>query len=222
MSPEANDASAGEKLLFQLKMRGPQTAAELAQRLGVTPIAIRQHMQRLESQGLVVAETRAPGGVGRPARAWSLAAAARERFPDTHAELSADILEAVRSAFGDEGLARVIARRTRAQQRAYVSRMPEPTAPLAERVAALTDIRRREGYMAEWSEQPGAGFLIVENHCPICVAAAACQSLCRDELALFRRVLGPDAVVERVDHMLAGARRCAYTVRPRRGQRGRA
>jgi predicted ArsR family transcriptional regulator len=68
--------------------------------------------------------------------------------------------------------------------------------------------------MAEWSRADG-GFLLIENHCPICAAAAVCQGLCREELSLFRRVLGSEVRVERTDHVLAGARRCAYRITPR-------
>ena len=63
---------------------------------------------------------------------------------------------------------------------------------------------------------PTSGYLLVENHCPICSAAAQCQGLCAAELAVFRAVLGPDVDVERTDHILAGARRCAYRVRRRK------
>ena len=68
---------------------------------------------------------------------------------------------------------------------------------------------------------PGArktakGVLLVENHCPICAAAKACQQFCRSELRVFQEALGDDVTVERVDHILAGARRCAYLVCPRR------
>ncbi len=38
------------------------------------------------------------------------------------------------------------------------------------------------------------------------------ENLCRSELTIFRAVLGVDIIVERVDHILAGARRCAYRV----------
>ena len=69
--------------------------------------------------------------------------------------------------------------------------------------------------MAEWSRTDDGAFLLVENHCPICVAARSCQALCRDELGVFRDALGPDAQVERTDHLLAGARRCAYRIAPR-------
>ena len=68
--------------------------------------------------------------------------------------------------------------------------------------------------MAEW-RRDGDGFVLIENHCPICAAAAACQGLCRDELALFRRILGRDVRVDRIEHMLEGARRCAYRIEPR-------
>ena len=61
-------------------------------------------------------------------------------------------------------------------------------------------------------EDAAAGFLFVENHCPVCAAATACQELCRSELMVFRAVLGTDVTVERIDHLLAGARRCAYRI----------
>jgi predicted ArsR family transcriptional regulator len=47
---------------------------------------------------------------------------------------------------------------------------------------------------------------------PRCAAAAACQGLCREELSLFRAAIGAKAHVERIDHILAGARRCAYKI----------
>jgi predicted ArsR family transcriptional regulator len=70
--------------------------------------------------------------------------------------------------------------------------------------------------MAQWSRTKGenGALTLVENHCPICAAAQTCQGLCRDELALFQALL-PDAEVERVEHLLEGARRCAYRVVPR-------
>ncbi len=65
--------------------------------------------------------------------------------------------------------------------------------------------------MAEWRVK-GDSYLLIENHCPICAAATACQGLCRAELELFREALGAEATVIRVDHILAGARRCAYRI----------
>jgi predicted ArsR family transcriptional regulator len=65
--------------------------------------------------------------------------------------------------------------------------------------------------MAEWLAD-GDGYLLLENHCPICAAATVCQGFCRSELDLFRALLGPGVAVERMEHVVAGARRCAYRV----------
>lgn len=206
-------ARARDRTLFQLKTRGEQTASELARKLRVTAMAVRQQLAALHEEGLVAFRDERRK-VGRPARVWRLTEAARRRFPDSHADLTLDLIDAVRSTFGAEGMDRLLATRARRQLAAYRVRMPDGRAPLARRVAALAEIRRQEGYMAEWSRERDA-FLLVENHCPICAAAAVCSGLCRDELALFQKVLGRDVRVERTDHILAGARRCAYRIEAR-------
>ncbi len=218
MQPDPR-ARARDRVLHRLKTRGPQTASDLAGRLGVTPMAVRQHLAALEGEGLVVyAEERRK--VGRPAKIWRLTEESRERFPDTHAELTLDLIGAVRSTFGEEGLARLVRRRTRDQLASYRAELPPEDAPLEKRIASLAAVRRREGYMAEWSRD-GSGFLLRENHCPISSAARACQGLCREELRLFRMLLGSGVVVERIEHIPAGARRCAYRIRPRSTRRRR-
>lgn len=206
-------ARARDRALFQLKTRGEQTAAELARKLRITPMAVRQHLAALQEEGLVSFRDERRK-VGRPARVWRLTERARERFPDSHADLTLDLIESVRSTFGEQGMDRLLATRARRQLAAYRARMPDGAATLARRLAALAAIRRDEGYMAEWSRERD-GFLFVENHCPICAAATVCSGLCRDELALFRKVLGRDVRVERTDHILAGARRCAYRIAAR-------
>lgn len=198
---------------MQLKTRGAASAAELAERLDVTPMAIRQHLAALEGEGLVShREERRP--VGRPARVWSLTPSAAERFPDTHAELTLELITAVREVFGEGGLEQLIHARAEKQRASYQKSLPGAGSPLEERVAALAALRQNEGYMANWSAEPDGSFLLVENHCPICAAAELCQGFCRDELELFRTTLGNEVTVEREEHMLAGARRCAYRLIP--------
>src|SRR5215469_999590 len=84
---------------------------------------------------------------------------------------------------------------------------------LAERVGRLAALRSAEGYMADITRLDDGSFVIAENHCPICAAAVACQGFCRSELTLFAVLLAP-ARVERVEHVLAGSRRCSYLVVP--------
>jgi len=200
-------------LLERLKEDGPQDAGTLAGELGVSAMAVRQHLYALEKEGLVGFEEQARP-VGRPAKLWRLTAAADRFFPDGHADLTLNLLAAMRAAFGDAGLEKLLAVRTAEQIAAYRRRV-KSAGSLEARLRALARIRSEEGYMAAVEAAvEGGGFLFVENHCPVCAAARTCQGLCASELEVFRRVLGPDVSVERGDHILAGARRCAYRVRP--------
>jgi predicted ArsR family transcriptional regulator len=208
------------RVLYALKATGPQTADAIARRLGFTPTAARQHLDRLLSEALVQFADRRRG-IGRPARLWSLTAKGHGRFPDNHAGLSLELLRAAGKAFGAHGLARLIAEREKAMERLYQARLAG-AAGLAGRLRRLAVQRSEEGYMAAVERKTDGSFLLKENHCPICVAAKACQGLCRSELDLFQRLLAPEAEVERVEHIIAGARRCAYRITPKEKPRGAA
>jgi predicted ArsR family transcriptional regulator len=202
---------AADRLLVLLKTRGPQTASDLGAALGTTGEAARQQLTRLAADGLVEA-TAEPRGVGRPAQMWRLTPAGNARFPDAHAELTVQLLRMVWSELGEPALGRVMSARESEARANYTAAM-EGAADLGERVACLAELRRREGYMAEWRAE-GDGYLLIENHCPICAAATACQGFCESELSVFRAVLGSGAEVTRTEHILAGARRCAYRITP--------
>lgn len=200
-----------------LKTEGPIDSAQLAGRLGLTAMAVRQHLYALQRENLVEAEER-PVPVGRPAKHWRLTREADRLFPEAYAELSVALIGALRDTFGAEGLERVLGSRCARQQADYVGRIP-PAAPLEEKLRELARVRTEEGYMAEVRTDVDGSFLLVENHCPICAAAAACQGFCSTELDLFRSVLGPGVGVEREEHIVSGDRRCAYRVTPEVGRR---
>ena len=203
--------SSEDRILFQLKARGAQTASDIGVRLGITATGARQHLGRLEIDGLVEAETQRQGR-GRPKKYWRLTSRGHGRFPDRHADLTLELLQATKVIFGDKGLERLI-RRRESDSLAHYRQEISQERTLAAKLAALAEIRSREGYMASCTEEAEGTFLFVEDHCPICAAAASCQALCRSELSIFRRVLGDGVAVERVDHVLAGSRRCAYRIR---------
>ncbi|ODT47298.1 MAG: MarR family transcriptional regulator [Devosia sp. 63-57] len=200
-----------ERVLMTLKMQGGLSAAALGERLGTSGEAARQQLVRLAEEGLVEPQS-VPAGVGRPTQVWSLTAAAQARFPDTHAALTVQLLDIVRSHLGDAALDAIIAAREADTRRAYLAATAN-AATLKDRVAALTELRSAEGYMAAWTEQPDGSLLLIENHCPICAAATACQNFCRAEIDVFRSVLGPGVDVERQDHIVSGGRRCTYSIK---------
>jgi predicted ArsR family transcriptional regulator len=219
-----------DRILSTLKTRGALGIPDIAKVLNVTVEAVRQQMAKLEAEGLVDFESRS-GGRGRPTQIWRLTGEGHKRFPDTHAEMTVQMISAVISVFGEKGMDQLIGAREAAMRASYTEAM-RGARSLKTKLERLAEIRTREGYMAEFRPddegregedqegegqegEGGNGFLFIENHCPICTAAQACTGFCRSELALFDEVLGADVSVSRVEHVLAGARRCAYRVVPK-------
>lgn len=208
---QEESTSEGQILRF-LKFRGPQSTDSIARHLKITLPGVRKHLNALLDAQLVGYADES-GQVGRPKRSWHLTAAAERHFPDSHSVLTLEMIGAVRTVFGEDGLDRLIATRESETELRYRSAL-ESLGDTATKVAKLAELRSEEGYMADWQALPDGSFLLAENHCPICAAARICQGFCRSELSVFRKALGPDVSVERAEHILAGARRCAYVIAP--------
>ena len=200
--------SPANRILLLLKTEGPQLGADVGGHLGISAEAARQQLTKLAEEGLAEPVTEQGAGRGRPKQLWQLTAAGHQTFPDGHAELTAGLLSIITAQLGPAALDAVIAARETETLARYRQDVSAPA--LSERVSQLAAIRSREGYMADcWQEEDGS-FMLVENHCPICAAASVCAGFCRSEIETFRSVLGAD--VERSEHILLGARRCAYRI----------
>jgi predicted ArsR family transcriptional regulator len=108
---------------------------------------------------------------------WCLTPAAESHFPDAHAGLTVNLLNAAEQTFGEEGVQRLVTRCAKQQIADYRSRIPARS-PLQARLEALISIRSEEGFMAEVQRQRDGSFLLIENHCPISAAANVCPKLC--------------------------------------------
>lgn len=205
---------AKRRLVERLKRVDSATASELAAEFDLTDTAVRQHLESLQAAGLVrrIVTPRDDGsahGRGRPAARWQLTDAAGAAFPDRHVDLTVELIESIRSELGEEALDKVIDARSRRQTEQYQAMVG--TGSVAVRVRRLAEQRSAEGYVAEVIND-GGDLVLVEHHCPICVAAATCRGLCTAELDVFRATLGDDVNVEREQHVFAGDQRCAYRI----------
>ena len=207
-------STAQRRLLERLKL-GAATPAELAEALEVSQVAARQHLRALEEAGLVAARPRTGGGRGRPSAEWRLTEDAQGLFPDRHSDLTVELIDAARDAFGEEGLNRLVERRSERQIASYGEEIDAAGERLGSRVRALARRRTAEGYMAEAERQRDGSYLLIERHCPICDAAKSCRGLCRAEQEVFQTALGKEVQVERTEHLLSGGERCVYRIEPR-------
>lgn len=200
-----------QRIIELLKTQGPLTAKALAQELSVTTMGVRQHMLALEESGDVVfQDEKAPRG--RPTRFWTLTQKTNSHFADRHEELTVQLIDSVIAVFGDDGLEKLITNREESSMRSYRLALADRFG-VQEKLEKLAEIRCDEGYMAT-VEQEGDFFWLLENHCPICAAATKCINFCRSELQLFQSLLSDVAVISREEHIIEGARRCAYKVIP--------
>lgn len=196
-------------LLEALKRQGQARADDLADRLGITVSAVRQHLAALQADGLVV-HTEVRVGPGRPPHNYRLSERGDELFPRRYASIVTDLLveaEAEDPALIDRLFER---RRVRRVERAK-ARLEGKSFP--DRVAELTRVLDEDGYLAEVVPQDDGSFRIVEHNCAILAVASQYGAACGTELEFIREVL-PDARVERVAHLLSGGHVCAYEVSP--------
>lgn len=190
-------------------MRGALTAAAIAQELGITNEGARLQLLKFAEEGLVSADNES-AGVGRPKQVYRLTELGNAQFPDTHAELTVKMISIIRDSLGEAALQKIIDVNEQSGKEKYLKEL-SPILDVEQRIAKLAEIRTREGYMAEYSKDE-EGYFLIENHCPICAAAKTCQGFCTSELNTFKYVLGDRINIKRLDHIIAGDRRCAYRI----------
>lgn len=195
-----------------LKHNASMNAHQLANELGVTAMAVRQHLYSLHEQGLV-SYTEEARAMGRPAKMWELTSEANRLFPDGYADLTISLIQSMKEAFGEEGLDKMLDIRNRNQIVDYQSKVAASLS-LEEKLSAFAAARTAEGYMAESIENEDGTYYFVEKHCPICEAARACSGLCSKEVEMFQQVLGHDVEIIRSEHLLSGDNRCVYWIKP--------
>ena len=198
-----------ELLVALKKAPHPLTAKELAELFGVTPNALRRHLDALEAEELV-GHTRQVRGVGAPVHAYALTEQGQALFPQQYASVLASVLEAVREMGGPDAVRAVLRRQWVELVEGAKPRLAE--LPLSERAQLVAELRSSQGYMAEARpDDVGAGVTLREHHCAIRDVAERFPEICAAEQELIEELLG--VPVHRTGHILGGCAACEYTVR---------
>ena len=197
-----------ERAVDMLKASGPQPLSALAAELKVTVEGARSQMLKLAKEGLVTS-TVSVIGRGRPQQVWSLTDLGHMRFPDTHAALTVRLMEVMKETLGELAVAQVISANGDKGTNKYLQEMTG-VMDLESRISKFVAIRSREGYMAQYIKDED-GFILIENHCPICAAAQANREICQAELKTLQSVFS-DTIIRRIEYIIEGGRRCAYRI----------
>jgi predicted ArsR family transcriptional regulator len=199
-------------VLYAVRRRGEATAEQVAEQLGMTVSGARQHLSALADDGVVEAHelaTEAPRR-GRRTLSYATTPAADQYFPKAYGELTNELLGYVADA--DPSLLDDVFAKRREHRIAAARARLAGARGLGAQVAELVAILDEDGYLAT-SERIGRGvYRVVEHNCAIWAVAQKYGQACTSEIDFIRAVL-PNASVERVQHMVAGARHCAYEIR---------
>ena len=209
-TPLESLAPTRRRLVYELKRRGEASVEELAAESGLTATGVRQHLGTLAGDGLVD-HRREGAGPGRPRHLFRLTARGHGLFPAAYGELTNELL----GYFSDEDPDLVNAAfERRRQRRRDAARARMEGLALTEKVAELARILDEDGYMADYEAAGESTWMVTEHHCAIFGVARRYGQACSSEIGFIREVL-PEATVERVTHMVAGAHRCSYRISAR-------
>ena len=192
-----------------LRNKAGATVDELAQALGVTRTAVRQHLAALARDGLV-AEGGERGTGGRPVRLHRLTEAGREVFPRRYSWFARLLVEAIAQEHGASGL------RTRLGRiaAAVVAQLPAPEGAGrrggVEGLAALMD---QLGYDARKVRDVGGAPTIEADNCVFHALAMRNTAVCQFDLALMTSYTGKK--VELHECMAKGGHVCRFRFLPR-------
>ncbi|MBI1240334.1 iron-sulfur cluster biosynthesis transcriptional regulator SufR [Umezakia ovalisporum] len=209
--------------ILEYLLKGSQaTAFELAEVLDVSKQAIRRHLKDLEVEGLVFYSS-VQVGMGRPQHIYQLSRRGRSYLQlslnhhqsDRYGEFAVSLLDTLAETVGRDQVSSILQKQWERKAEEYRYRLGNGS--LKERVANLVDLRKGEGFMAEYyavESSQDHSFIFIEHNCAISDVAESFPSICGHELEMFAAVL-PDCQVERTHWIINGEHRCGYLLQAR-------
>ncbi|MCS6958802.1 MAG: iron-sulfur cluster biosynthesis transcriptional regulator SufR [Pseudanabaenaceae cyanobacterium SKYGB_i_bin29] len=202
--------STKEEILRYLLKHDRVTAQTLAESLGISPQAVRRHLNDLEECGLVTHQVTPAKSMGRPQYLYSLTPRGKSQFPKRYGEFSVNLLQSLSRTVGQESVRQLLHQQW--QDKAQYYKQLIGHLPLAERVEQLALLRRQEGYITEWFPQNDrAGFIYTEYNCVIAEVATSFPHICSQELEMFSEIF-QEFKVDRIHWLVGGEHFCGYSI----------
>lgn len=189
----SGDASTRERVARSILENGPSTAAQLAQRLELTPAAVRRHVDHLLAEGVVEARDQkvyGHRGRGRPAKVFAVTDEGRRHFAQSYDDLAAQALRFLHQTGGDDAVREFAQHRAAFIEKDYAEVVArEPDLSPAE---ALARVFTSGGYAASVRTLPGSVVVdqLCQQHCPVSHVAHEFPQLCEAETEAISRVVG--------------------------------
>ena len=194
-APTLADRRTRERVAQLILELGPSTASALGERLGLTPAAVRRHLDGMLAAGTLVAReapARGPRGRGRPAKLFSLSDAGHAAGPTAYDDVAVAALRYLRETAGEQAVEDFARHRIAEWESRYAAKIA--SLPLDERPAALAQALCDDGYAATVHDvRPTPGnraVQVCQHHCPVQHVAEEFPALCEAETEAIGRLVG--------------------------------
>ncbi|WP_051353177.1 helix-turn-helix transcriptional regulator [Thalassobacillus devorans] len=201
-------SSTKETLLLLLKKNNTLTISELAEKVGISEIAVRKHIHDLERQKLVQAR-QVRQSVGRPLNYYELTEKGQHTFTSHYESFSVELLKDIESLYGKPMVYDLLKQRAERLKKEFQTQMPEED--FHQRVEKLAHIQEQNGYMVELEKNNDYSYTLKQYNCPIWNIARNYQGMCGQELRVFSNLLEDSKVVAE-QSMVSGEACCAFQI----------
>ena len=218
----SQQSSTKQDILKYLLKEARATALGLSTALKVSPQAIRRHLKDLEGEELIIYSSEQMG-MGRPQHVYKLSNKGKERLRreigDSYGQFAVSLLDTLAETVGRDQVSSILQKQWERKAEEYRQRVGKGS--LQQRVATLVELRKAEGFMAEYHPVEATEleiedkFIFLEHNCAISNVAESFPSVCGHELEMFAAIL-PDCTVERTHWIIDGEHRCGYLVQARK------
>jgi DeoR family transcriptional regulator, suf operon transcriptional repressor len=204
-----NSTTTKDKILNLIKTNIQMTVLELSAQLNITEMAIRRHLQVLETDGLLIAFMK-KNMTGRPSKVYQLSERGEEFFPKQYKQIGIDLLQEINRLDGSIINQAIVSRQERLVNRFRV-RLKDKS--FKGQISELAKIQSELGFMAEVnatdSEDVGQ---IRQSNCPYLDIAKDFPEICRNEHKFFEELLHTKNI-EKISSLSKGNSCCHYVIR---------
>jgi len=202
--------STRQEILEILRAEGQATVEDLAERLELTAMTIRHHLNVLQAQKLVEAsKVRRSQKVGRPRLVYTLTEAADEVFPQRYGDLARYLVGAVKETMDAEEVRQVF--RLVADQIARQAPPPIPGQTFEQRLDQVVEFMNSQGFIGHWEKADGA-YVLINVNCPYRRVSREHGEVCIMDTTLLEQLLGVEP--QRLGGMQAGDLTCSFLLVP--------
>ena len=197
------------RVLRSLLLNQKRTVNELAESVGINPISVRHHVNKLEAEGLIQSQEERHG-VGRPRLVYSLTNKGMEQFPQRYLQLTLRLLEQLKTSLPEKLLGDIFREVAEGITDDLTKNINLEELALHERLELLEEVLIAEGYMVNLEQDEG-NYYIVEASCPYHHVGEDYPEICVVDRELIAHFTASNP--ERIECILDGDKQCKYKIK---------